>query len=104
MSKTDSLHYQLCELGGKYLKSRKNAEPRRTPNKYVAVKLIAAGAENPDVWATNSYDTSIIEVKTSHSDFLADKKKVTRIKEAQFSREDVYAYISRRGESEFIIL
>ena len=83
MSKTDSLHYQLCELGGKFLKSRKNAKPWRTPNKYVAVELIAATAEQPDVWATNGYDTSIIEVKTSHSDFLADQKKWIRSKAAE---------------------
>ena len=32
----------------------------------------------PDVWATNGHDTAIIEVKTSHSDFLADHKKWIR--------------------------
>lgn len=74
MSKTESLHYKLCELGAKFLKSRKNAEPFSTPNKYVAIELICAGAENPDVWATNGYYTSLIEVKTSHADFLADQK------------------------------
>ena len=30
------------------------------------------------MWATNGYDTAIIEVKTSHSDFLADQKKWIR--------------------------
>lgn len=52
MSKTDSLHYQLCCLGAKFLKSRKNAEPLELPNKYVAVELVTLTAENPDIWAT----------------------------------------------------
>ena len=39
MSKTNSLHYELCCLGAKFLKSRKNAEPWEIPNKYVAVEL-----------------------------------------------------------------
>lgn len=78
MSATNSLHYELCKLGGKWLKSRKNAEPWRTPYKYVAVELVTLAAELPDVWATNGDNTAIIEVKTSHSDFIADKKKWIR--------------------------
>lgn len=92
MSKTNSLHYQLCELGGKYLKSRKNAEPWRIPNKYVAVELVAAGAEDPDVWATNGYDTSLIEVKTSHADFLADRKKWVRTPAAELADKQLGNY------------
>lgn len=83
MSATNSLHYELCKLGGKFLKSRKNAEPWRTPWKYVAVELVTLTAENPDVWATNGSDTVVIEVKTSHSDFLADQRKWHRSKEAE---------------------
>ena len=83
MSATNSLHYELCKLGGKWLKSRKNAEPWRTPWKYVAVELVTLTAENPDVWATNGSDTVVIEVKTSHSDFLADQRKWHRSKEAE---------------------
>lgn len=78
MSATNSLHYELCKLGGKFLKSRNNAEPLITPYKYVAVELVTLAAEQPDVWATNGSDTAIIEVKTSHSDFLADQKKWIR--------------------------
>lgn len=78
MSKTNSLHYQLCCLGAKYLKSRKNAEPFELPNKYVAVELVTLTAENPDIWATNGYHTTLVEVKTSHADFLADQKKWVR--------------------------
>lgn len=78
MSATNSLHYELCKLGGKYLKSRKNAEPWITPYKYVAVELVTLAAELPDVWATNGCDTAIIEVKTNHSDFLADQRKWIR--------------------------
>ncbi len=83
MSATNSLHYTLCCLGAKFLKNRKNAEPWRTPNKYVAVELICAGAENPDVWATNGFDTTLIEVKTSHVDFIKDQKKFARSREAK---------------------
>lgn len=82
MSKTDSLHYQLCCFGAKFLKSRKNAEPFELPNKYVAVELVTLTAENTDIWATNGYQTTLVEVKTSHSDFLADQKKWVRSPEA----------------------
>lgn len=85
MSKTDSLHHQLCCLGAKYLKSKKSAELYSSPNKYVAVELITLTAENPDVWATNGYRTTLIEVKTSHADFLADKKKWVRSEAAEIA-------------------
>lgn len=85
MSKTDSLHYQLCCLGAKFLKSRKSAEPWETPNKYVVVELVTLTAENPDIWATNGYHTTLVEVKTSHADFLADKKKWIRSEEAEIA-------------------
>lgn len=85
MSKTDSLHYQLCCLGAKFLKSRKNAEPWETPNKYVVVELVTLTAENPDIWATNGYQTTLVEVKTSHADFLADKKKWVRSEAADIA-------------------
>ena len=44
MSATNSLHYELCKLGAKFLKSRNNAEPWRTPYKYVAVELVTLAA------------------------------------------------------------
>lgn len=92
MSKTDSLHYELCCLGAKFLKSRKNAEPWEIPNKYVAVELVTLTAENPDVWATNGYHTTLVEVKTSHSDFLADQKKWSRSKAAELSDKQLGNY------------
>lgn len=85
MSKTDSLHYSLCCLGAKFLKSRKNAEPYQSPNKYVAVELVTLTAENPDIWATNGYHTTLVEVKTSHSDFNKDKKKWVRSLDAEIA-------------------
>ena len=63
--------------------SRNNAEPLRTPYKYIAVELVTLCAENADVWGTNGHDTCVIEVKTSHSDFLADQKKWARSKVAE---------------------
>lgn len=87
MSKTDSLHYQLCCLGAKFLKSRKNVEPWEMPNKYVAVEIVTLTAENPDIWATNGYQTTMVEVKTSHADFLADKKKWVRSEAAEIAEK-----------------
>lgn len=92
MSKTNSLHYELCCLGAKFLKSRKNAEPWEIPNKYVAVELVTLTAENPDVWATNGYHTTLVEVKTSHSDFLADQKKWSRSQAAELSDKQLGNY------------
>ena len=75
MSKTDSLHYQLCLEGAKWLKRRKNAKRWRTPWKYIAVELVCNAAENADVWATNGECSIVIEVKTSRADFIKDGKK-----------------------------
>lgn len=97
MSKTDSLHYQLCVEGAKWLHRQKrdiNRCPKRHCHKpefcwscyrykYVAVELNTAAAENPDVWGFDGNYSAIIEVKTSHSDFLSDKKKWCRSKEAE---------------------
>jgi hypothetical protein len=92
MSKTDSLHYQLCCLGAKFLKSRKNAEPWEMPNKYIAVEIVSLTAENPDIWATNGYQTTLVEVKTSHSDFIADKKKWCRSSAAEIADKQLGNY------------
>lgn len=71
MSKTGSLHYDLCVKGAKWLKRQNNY-------KYIVVELVCLAAENPDVWGTNGYDSTLIEVKTSRSDFLHDAKKFSR--------------------------
>lgn len=73
MSKTGSLHYKLCQEGAKWLKKLKFAG-----YKYIAVELICIAADNPDIWGTNGYDSTMIEVKTSRADFLNDKKKFSR--------------------------
>ena len=89
MSKTNSLHYQLCLEGAKWL-HRQKRDINRCPNrecykpdfcqacykyKWVAVELCVYGAENADVWGYDGIYTAVIEVKTSHADFLADAKK-----------------------------
>ena len=79
MSKTDSLHYNLCLEGAKWLKRKKNAERFETPWKYIAVELCVYGCENPDIWAFNGWSTIVVEVKTSRSDFKNDKKKWWRM-------------------------
>ena len=100
MSATNSLHYELCVEGAKWLHRRKYdwqkcqkkdcyrsefCEHCRQIYDYVAVELCVYGAENTDVWGYSCGDSSsaVIEVKTSHSDFLADKKKWWRSKEAE---------------------
>ena len=90
MSKTNSLHYNLCVEGAKWLRRRPNYERCRAKKpcfnpvlcrgcrlafKYVAVELCTYGTENTDVWGYDGYCTAVIEVKVSHADFLADKNK-----------------------------
>lgn len=91
MSKTDSLHYQLCIEGAKWLHKKKKTQDGagKLMNgclwafKYVAVEINTAAAENPDVWGFDGNYSAIIEVKTSHADFLSDRKKWCRSKEAE---------------------
>lgn len=73
MSKTNSLHYQLCCLGAKWMRRLKYSN-----YKYVAVELVCTSAENPDVWGTNGFESMIIEVKTSKADFIKDRLKFIR--------------------------
>lgn len=75
MSNTNSLHYQLCCEGAKWLRRRKNVEPYEGQWKYITVEMCVSGCENPDIWAFNGWSTIVVEVKTSRSDFLNDKKK-----------------------------
>lgn len=98
MSATNSLHYNLCVEGAKWLRKQKyNYDRCRKKQcyhteacgcckkyKYVAVELCTWGSENVDVWGLGNFNESVvIEVKTSHSDFKADQKKFCRSKEAQ---------------------
>jgi len=93
MSKTDSLHYQLCCKGASYLHGPKGGETKvyeldgeqhtyqQQAYKYVAVELVTGAAELPDIWGFNGWDSVLVEVKTTHADFLADQKKWIRQKE-----------------------
>ena len=76
MSITNSTHYNLCLLGAKWLRIRKNCERFEGRWKYVAVEVCVQACENPDIWAFNGWSTIVVEVKTSRSDFLNDRKKV----------------------------
>jgi len=92
------LHYQLCIEGAKWLHRQKwNYERcQKKPcyqtdacggcqqYRYVAVELCTWGSENTDVWGLGNFNGSVvIEVKTSHSDFLADRKKWCRSERAE---------------------
>jgi len=101
MSKTESLHYKLCCEGAKWLHRNKHnwkkCQTKRCyrPEEhyatcqqckqyhYVAVELCTVDTESPDVWGLSAWDTAIIEVKITHSDFIADKKKWWRSEEAE---------------------
>lgn len=83
MSATQSLHYQLCCEGAKYIIQPRAKEPWQTQNMLSAVELVCYGAELTDVYATNRETSTIIEVKVSHVDFLNDQKKYARSKEAE---------------------
>ena len=84
MSASNSLHYELCKLGARLLRSKKNPTlPFNRSCKYATVELVCCGAELTDVWGTTGDCTVLIEVKTSRSDFLADKRKYARSKVAE---------------------
>ena len=97
MSKTDSLHYQLCVEGAKWLHKQKwnynkcREKPCWAGNlcgackkyHYIAVELCTWDTENTDVWGMGSWDTAVIEVKVSRADFLADRKKWFRSDDAE---------------------
>lgn len=90
MSTTLSLHYNLCLEGAKWLFSRKNHEGWQSPWRYVWVEPSLVG-ENPDIWAFNGERTICVEVKVSHADFIADKKKWCR-KEENTRKVGCYRY------------
>ena len=97
MSATTSLHYELCVEGARWLHRQKWNYDRCTKKpcyhkdicrcpqcNYVAVELCTWGGENTDVWGLGNFcESVVIEVKTSHSDFLADKKKWCRSEDAE---------------------
>lgn len=97
MSKTNSLHYELCVEGAKWLHRQKwnYTKCQKKPcyrteacgackkYKYVVVELCTWNKENTDVWGLGNFnDSAVIEVKVSHSDFVADQKKWCRSNQA----------------------
>lgn len=83
MSKTKSLHYELCCEAAKWLRRKKNSERYTGRWKWVAVELNVVGTENTDVWGYSGDSTVVVEVKTSRADFLKDKNKWWRTDEAR---------------------
>ena len=98
MSATNSLHYDLCVEGAKWLHRQKwnYTKCQKKPcyrteacgackkYKYVAVELCTWNSENTDVWGLGNFnDSAVIEVKVSHSDFKADQKKWCRSEVAE---------------------
>ncbi|GAA6371339.1 hypothetical protein [Odoribacter splanchnicus] len=68
-------HRKLCLLAAQWLRRSKLTSPSCP---YVAVELVTASQERPDVFGWNYWATVLIEVKVSRSDFLADAKKSFR--------------------------
>lgn len=96
MSNTKSLHYELCCKAATWIRQPKNREPWKTQYILSAVEIICVGAENPDVYATTGEVSAIIEVKTSHADFLADQKKYTRT-HTEWAMGDFRYYLCPEG-------
>lgn len=92
MSATNSLHYQLCCEGAKYIIQPRAKELWQSQNILAAVELVCYGSERPDVYATNRESSTIIEVKTSHADFLADRKKYARSSAALAAKQQMGNY------------
>lgn len=92
MSNTNSLHYQLCCEGAKYIIQPRAKEANQSQNILSTVEMVCVGCELTDVYATNRETSTIIEVKTSHSDFLNDKKKYCRSEEAESSGHQIGNY------------
>jgi len=67
-------HKTLCLIAAKWLKNRCK---ERCP--VVFVELVTGAFETPDVFGCNGSNSIVIEVKTSRSDFLRDKKKFFRL-------------------------
>lgn len=70
-------HRNLCVLVGKWLRKHGHNYPPTCP--YVAIELVTMAGENPDAFGWNYYTSILVEVKVSHSDFIADAKKWFRI-------------------------
>lgn len=111
MSRTNSLHYELCLEGGRWLKRNKRS-PERCKNKschkpelchvctkhrVVAVELVTMAVENCDVWGYDGFNTTVIEVKVSHSDFLHDKKKLARNIDVAYQCGNIRWYLCPEG-------
>jgi len=109
MSKTKSLHYELCLQGASWLRRRKKASCLSCPAfkheycgacracLYVAVELSTQAVENTDVWGFDGYYTHVIEVKVSHADFLADRKKYWRNVEPEYQAGNIRWFLCPEG-------
>jgi hypothetical protein len=73
MNKKQITHRELCFLAADWLHQPGRIHPASCP--HVAVELVTATQERPDVFGWNSWATVMIEVKVSRVDFLADAKK-----------------------------
>ena len=70
----NSEHRRLCELGARWL--RRHKENIVVPNcPYVTVELVTINQETPDIFGWDFWSTTLIEVKVSRPDFLADGRK-----------------------------
>ena len=85
MSKTNSLHYELCKKGAEFMRKMEFGAI-----KYIAVEIVTQGMECTDVYGTTGWDSTIIEVKTSRADFKKDAKKKSRLE--QFKKYSVGNY------------
>lgn len=79
-------HRSLCLNAGRWLRKSGRIHPASCP--WCVVELVTTNQETPDVFGWNYWTTILIEVKVSHSDFLADSKKTFR----KFPEEGIGEY------------
>lgn len=68
-------HRDLCEIGGRFLKTTKIYYLKC---KFIVVELVSFSQETPDVFGIDSTRSVLIEVKMSRADFKNDFKKKFR--------------------------
>lgn len=73
------IHNELVKIADNFLRNTKNGN-MRSQITFMEFVTLNNGCEIPDCIGFNSTNSTLIECKTSRSDFLADRKKISRMK------------------------
>jgi hypothetical protein len=80
-------HRELCVIGAKYLLNHKSWQLRKP---YVTIELCPIFGESPDVFGLDAYNSLLIEVKITKTDFNSDYKKKYRQEGKGIGRKRYY--------------